>query len=183
MMLSGSSACLIWRITAKPLAMLGLKELDLAAAHPMLAGAGAFHGYGAVNKPLVKAFDPCDFRLVQRIAEQHHMEIAIAHMADDGTIKIVCAQIFLGCSHAFRKPRNGNADIGGKHILLARRNGPCRPEGIMAGLPQLLPVLLLFRPFEGAAAIATWQFPETFQSARAHRQQFRETPETGSGRF
>src|SRR5436190_23326650 len=68
----------------QPLAMLGLKEFDLAAAYPVLARAGAFHGDGAVDEPIIEALDPLDFRLIQRIAVQHHMEIAIAHMANDG---------------------------------------------------------------------------------------------------
>ena len=67
----------------QPLAMLGLKEFDLAAAHPMLARASAFHGDCAVDEPLIEALDPGDFRFIQRIAVQHHVEIAIAHMADE----------------------------------------------------------------------------------------------------
>ena len=92
MMLSGSSARLIWRMTVKSLAVFSLEKFDLAAAHPMLAGAGAVHGDGAVDEPLIEALDPFDFSFVRRIAEQHHMEIAVAHMPDDGAVEIVRPQ-------------------------------------------------------------------------------------------
>ena len=53
-MSSGSSACLIARITSSAVAMLGRKIFHLALADAVLAGAGAVHGDGAFGEPREK---------------------------------------------------------------------------------------------------------------------------------
>src|SRR6201996_9856141 len=63
------------------LAVLGIEEAHLVAADAVLAGAGAAHGDGAVDQPVVQPFHLCDVLRIVAVDQQNHMEIAVADMA------------------------------------------------------------------------------------------------------
>ena len=56
---------------------------DLFLADPMLAGAGAAHGDGAVRQAGGKSIRRLDFARIAHVDERAHVEIAVADMADD----------------------------------------------------------------------------------------------------
>src|SRR5215207_7520361 len=132
--------------------MLGLDKLHLASADAVLARRGSIHFQSPVHEAVVEGLAARDLRFITHVAEQLHMEIAIAHMTDYGAKKVILRHVLLRLADTFSQPRNWHADVGGKN-LLAGQKCFCRPEGTMPGLPKPVSVFLPRRPSQLAAAI------------------------------
>ena len=65
------------------------------------------------------------------------MEIPVTGMTDDRGKEAVLLDVRLGRSHAFREPRNRNADIRGQGRKFRRKRPAC-PVRIVPRLPQLI---------------------------------------------
>src|SRR5215216_4148911 len=138
------------KLQARP--MLGLEKLHLASPDAVLARRGSVHFQSPAHEAVVKSLATRDFRFILHVAEQLHMEIAVADMADYGAKKVILSHVVLRLADTFGEARNRHADISGKN-LLARQERLGRPEGIMPGLPKLVSVFLPRRPSQVAASI------------------------------
>ena len=65
-------------------AMLDLEVLHLLLADAVLARAGALHGERPPHQPVDEGLAGLDLRRIVRVHKRLNMEIAVAHMADDG---------------------------------------------------------------------------------------------------
>src|SRR5215216_2116810 len=132
--------------------MLGFEKLHLASADAVLARRGSLHFQSAAHEAVVEVLATRNLRFILHVAEQLHMEIAVANMADYGAKKVILRHVLLRLADTFSEARNWNADVGGKN-LLARQERLGRPEGIVPGLPKLISVFLPRRPSQVAASI------------------------------
>jgi hypothetical protein len=80
------------------------------------------------------------------------MEIAIAHVADDGRSKGDVGKIILGFGNALRKAGNGYANVGGQYFG-TRDQGVGREVGIMSRVPELVHILRIRFPLEAPSAV------------------------------
>jgi hypothetical protein len=113
----------------------------------VLAGAGAAHGDGAVDQPVVQPLDLGDVLRVVAVDQQHHVEIAVADMAEDRRLQPRRLQVLLGFGDAFGQAGDRHADIG-REGLPARLQRQDRPQRIVPRLPQLAAFLGDRGPFE-----------------------------------
>src|SRR5215212_1695260 len=138
------------KLHARP--MLGFEKLHLASPDAVLARRGPFHFQCAAHEAVVEGLATRNLRFILHVAEQLHMEIAVANMADYGAKKVILRHVLLRLADTFGEARDRNTNIGGKN-LLARKERLGRPEGIMPSLPKLISVFLPRRPSQLAAAI------------------------------
>ena len=67
---------------------------------------------GAAHQPLDESLAGGDLGRVVRVHERLNMEIAVAHMADDGRDEAAFLDVPLGLVDAFGEARDRHADIG-----------------------------------------------------------------------
>ena len=102
--LSGSSERLITRIVSMAAACSDLQAMDLAIADAMLAGAGAAHGERAIDHAVVDRWAARHLRRIVGVDQEDQMEIAVAHMADQGCDELCLRDILLGFQDAIGQP-------------------------------------------------------------------------------
>jgi len=84
----------------------------------MFARARAAHGQRAVNQSAIDRLHALHLCCIGTVTEQHHVEIAVANMADDRAIDVIGGKIGLRLRHTFSQPRNRYADIRGDGFFL-----------------------------------------------------------------
>src|SRR5215472_19221544 len=132
--------------------VLLLQAGDLAEADAMLAGAGAAHGERAMDHAVIHALGTGHLLGIVGVDHEAEMEISVSHMADDDSEKLRLHHIALCLEDAFGKARDGHADIGRPSFRARTQGQPC-VIGIMARLPEPVPVFGTGRPAEIAGTV------------------------------
>lgn len=128
------------------------KKLYFSGTHAVFAGAGAGHAQCALHGSLRKAHHFFDLGGIRCIEGAQHVEVSIAHMADNGGGKRDIRQVVAGLGNAFRQPGDGNANIG-REYFAAGTQGAGGEIGIVAGGPELILIFQVFFPAKALAAV------------------------------
>ena len=132
--------------------MLFHQESHLVHAHAMFPRAGAVHADGARDHVAVDLFGAGDVGGIIGIDQHLHVEVAVAHVADDGVDQTMRLAIGLGGEDAFGQARNGHAAVGGNGAAAGAhlQQGEIR---VVARGPQARALFGAAGPFEIAGAV------------------------------
>ena len=92
--------------------MLGDEIVNLALADAMLSGAGAPEAERPLDQTVEEGLHLAALLGVGGVDQRHDVEIAVAHMADDGGEQPQAIDIRACFCHATRKHRDRHADVG-----------------------------------------------------------------------
>ncbi|QQK35122.1 hypothetical protein RP6297_01322 [Ralstonia pickettii] len=118
----------------------------------IVARAGTVHGNCTGDDALVDALGLFQFFRLVRVDQQRNVEVAVAHVADDGGGQLQRAgeQVLLGLDHAFSQARDRHAHVGGDGAA-ARLELQEREVRVVSGVPQAAAVFGACCPFEALA--------------------------------
>jgi hypothetical protein len=93
-------------------AELHAHRADLAHAHAVLAGAGAFQAQRALDQALVERLGELGLLGLRRVHQEHEVEVAVADVAEERHRRDVALHVLHGLVHALGEARNRHADVG-----------------------------------------------------------------------
>src|ERR1700740_824282 len=93
-----------------------------------------------------------DLLRLRRINQNQHMEVAVAHVADNWGNKPTCVRIPSGLRQTFSQPRYWHANVR-DHRARARTQAHSGIQRIVASVPETAALFRRLRPFETATVM------------------------------
>src|SRR4051812_29522995 len=134
------------------IAQLHAHRADLAHAHAVLAGAGAFQAQRALDQALVERLGELGLLRLLRVDQEHEVEVAVADVAEERHRRDVALHVLHGFVHAFGEARDRHA-YGGRDRARAGAQLQAGEVGVVPRLPELAALLGLRRPDKIHAAV------------------------------